>query len=197
MAKESFKVMLPGRIYQKNNRWWWNVKLAGERKAKPRALRPAGSRFATKDRDVAEGIAREMWELAIEAEAAARVKAEAAETIAKQRAEFEEKVRVYAEAAAIAEARAKTEVQERARAEVQIVAAEKARSEAEERARLEAQARADAEAKLIEILGNSIRAATCECCGKEDVPEKDLVRIDSGQLLCPDCLGALRERDLS
>ncbi len=32
----------------------------------------------------------------------------------------------------------------------------------------------------------------CECCGVPEVPVADLETIDSGQLLCPDCLAALR-----
>jgi len=31
----------------------------------------------------------------------------------------------------------------------------------------------------------------CECCGTPDVPVSDLQTIDSGQLLCPDCIQAL------
>ena len=32
----------------------------------------------------------------------------------------------------------------------------------------------------------------CECCGAAGIPTTDLVRIDSGQRLCPDCLHAFR-----
>jgi len=42
----------------------------------------------------------------------------------------------------------------------------------------------------IEILSISARTGTCECCGKKDVPKDKLVRIDSGQLFCPNCLMA-------
>lgn len=182
MAEESFNVMLPGRIYQKKNRWWWSVKLPGERKAKPRALKPPGARFATTDREEAQQIALEMWQLATRAEIEttiraeaeqkmksytdeiAKVKAEATETIAKLKAEFAEQIKAYSDAAA----------------------------RAEEKAKAEAAARAEAEAKLNEILVHSTRTATCECCGKDDVPENDVVRIDSGQLLCPDCVKQLR-----
>jgi integrase len=65
MAKKSRKAKLPGSIYQNKNRWWWKVKLPGE--AKPRAfpLKPTGARFATADRNVAEEVAREMWQRAL------------------------------------------------------------------------------------------------------------------------------------
>jgi hypothetical protein len=94
----------------------------------------------------------------------AQVKAESAETIAKLKAEFAEQIRAYSDAAA----------------------------RAEEKAKAEATARAEAEAKLNEILTRPTRTATCECCGTEDIPENELVRIDSGQLLCPDCLRQLK-----
>jgi transketolase len=181
MAEESFNVRLPGRIYQKKNRWWWTVKLPGEQKAKPRALKLPGARFATTDRDEAEQIALEMWQLAIRAEIETsirteteqeikssaekleKLKTETAETIAKLKAEFAEKIKAYSDAVA----------------------------KAEENAKAEAAARAEAEAKLNEILAHPT-TATCECCGKQDIPETDLVRIDSGQLLCPDCVKQLR-----
>ena len=59
MAKSKSK--LPGCIYLKHNRWYWKVKLLGEDKAKAIPLRPTGSQLATKDRAVAEEVARELW----------------------------------------------------------------------------------------------------------------------------------------
>jgi len=41
------------------------------------------------------------------------------------------------------------------------------------------------------ILRSSRIRRTCECCGKVDIPVSDLAKIDSGQLLCPDCFKAL------
>lgn len=35
------------------------------------------------------------------------------------------------------------------------------------------------------------QTGTCECCGDTEVPVPDLAPIDSGQLLCPNCLTAL------
>lgn len=224
MAKKSLKVTLPGDIYQKNNRWWWKVQLPGENKPKERALKLAGLRSATTDRKIAEEVAREMWQLAIAAEAEkrvraeakaeaeqkaksyteaiakvqaeadetiAKIKAEAANSVAQAKAEYEEKLRVYTEALARAEEKAKVEAEERAKAEAKAQAEAKSRVEAEERARLQAEMRAETEAKPKEVVAGPTRTATCECCGKKDVPENDLVRIDSGQLLCPDCLKRL------
>ena len=63
---------------------------------------------------------------------------------------------------------------------------------AEQRADAEAQARLEAEAKLNEALESMVRTGTCECCGRNDVPEQDLDTIDSGQLLCSDCIKMMR-----
>jgi late competence protein required for DNA uptake (superfamily II DNA/RNA helicase) len=40
------------------------------------------------------------------------------------------------------------------------------------------------------------KTGTCECCGKDDIKESQLVRIDSGQLFCPQCLHALRSSEV-
>jgi len=60
MAKQ-----IPGTIYRNGSRWWWRVRLPGEAKPKARPLRPAGARYATQDRAVAEEVAKAMWEEAI------------------------------------------------------------------------------------------------------------------------------------
>ena len=43
-----------------------------------------------------------------------------------------------------------------------------------------------------EIAAEETGTDTCECCGKDDVKETELVRIDSGQLFCSQCLHTLR-----
>lgn len=65
MATKKRKSKLPGSIYKNKSSWWWKVKLPGEHKTIARPLRPVGSRFATKDRNVAEEVARDMWERAV------------------------------------------------------------------------------------------------------------------------------------
>ena len=62
MARMQHKSALPGSIYLNRNRWWWKVKLPGENKPKARPLKPVGARFATPDRNVAEEVAREIWQ---------------------------------------------------------------------------------------------------------------------------------------
>ncbi|MHC4753435.1 MAG: hypothetical protein ACYTFW_26685 [Planctomycetota bacterium] len=114
------------------------------------------------------------------------------DTIEKARVEFEEKDKAYNEALAGAEEKAKAEAEARKEAEARAEAEAKLRLEAEQRASAEAEARAQDEAKLNEVLGDLVMTGTCECCGRKDVSENDLVTIDSGQSLCPDCLEMLR-----
>ena len=38
-----------------------------------------------------------------------------------------------------------------------------------------------------------IETAVCQCCERTDVKMEQLVKIDSGQLLCSDCLNELRQ----
>ena len=235
MTEKSFKVTLPGSLYEKNSRWWWKVKLPGETRVKARGLKPKGARFATADRDEAEKVAREMWESAIRAEVQAqvqaragekarasseemaKVKAEAADTVARMKsevvdmiarakAECEERVRLCNEAAAGAQARVRAESEKRAQAEERAMVESRKRAQAEERlmvesdkrtaaeekAMAESQKRAEAEAKLEEALSSAKKTAACDCCGKAEIPEDELSRIDSGQRLCSDCLRALR-----
>ena len=214
MAKKPQKVALPGEVYQKNGRWWWKVKLPGESRLKARGLKPEGARYATKDWEQACELALAMWESAIAAQvrAAEQQKATektqaAAEEISRAKAEADKKVaEIKAEAdAAVASARAgaeqtvqrmKTEVVrmiDRAKAECQqrLAQCEQSLARAREDLLAEVSKREQAEAKLAEIL-SAPKLGTCECCQRSDVPEQDLTRIDSGQLMCPQCLSAMR-----
>ncbi len=49
---------LPGHFYQRNQRWWWRVRLPGAEKAKNIPLKPIGAKYATKDKAVAVEVAR-------------------------------------------------------------------------------------------------------------------------------------------
>jgi len=55
------KSKLPGCLYSRNGRWYWKIQLPGEPRFKMRPLIPKGSHFATKDRGVAESLARDMF----------------------------------------------------------------------------------------------------------------------------------------
>ena len=104
--------------------------------------------------------------------------------------ELDEKDRLYAEEMAKVKdtiERAKAEFEEKSQAYRDAL------NRAEEKAKVEADKRAEAEAKPSRILGDSEMRVACECCGKEDIPSNNLSRIDSGQLLCPTCLEAMRE----
>lgn len=193
MARKSYKVTLPGSIYQRNKRWRWRVRLPGENRVKVRALKPKGSRFATGDFEEAQEIALAMWESAIRAEAEARVRAEArrkakasAEEIAKAKAEVAETAaRIKAEVVDMIDS-VKAECEEELRLSAESVA------RAQEKAKVESEKRARIEVKLNEVLSGSVRTAACECCGRQEVTGNELAKIDSGQMLCPDCLKALR-----
>ena len=175
MAKESFKVSLPGSLYQKNARWWWKVKLPGETRLKDMGLKPKGARFATTDRVEAEEVAVGIWESAIRKEVQgqarararekakavakemARVEAEAAQTVANlkakivdmvdnARAECEKKVRRCNELAAQADERVQAESEKRAAVEAEYE--EKLRRCNEALAQAQEQANAEAERRM-------------------------------------------------
>ena len=193
MAKKSFKVSLPGSLYQKNNRWWWKVKLPGQTRLEAMGLKPKGARFATTDRAEAEEVALGIWESAIRSkvQAQAREKArEKAKVVAKEMAGVE------AEAAQTV-ARLKTKIMDtvanaKAQCEDRLRQCNEALAQAQELANAESEGRKQAEAKLDEILGGMKKTGTCDCCGKADVPEDELSTIDSGHRLCADCFTSLR-----
>ena len=66
------------------------------------------------------------------------------------------------------------------------------RAEAEQRANSQAMEKMKAETKSYRAAESTGGTGPCEGCGQEDVPEKDLARIDSGQLVCPNCLTLIR-----
>jgi hypothetical protein len=114
-------------------------------------------------------------------------------------AEVEQKLASYvaalqeAQDKLLAESQARVEAQQQARAEAS------ARVEAERRVEAYAEAiartRDDARsgAGLIETLEAAATTGNCECCLEENVPKEQLVKIDSGQLLCLDCVRQLRQ----
>ncbi len=66
---------------------------------------------------------------------------------------------------------------------------------AAEYAAANAEIRTQSEAELDKIITSIRRVAYCECCFHNGFPEDELVRIDSGQQLCPRCLRALEEKE--
>ncbi len=55
---------LPGSIYSKRGRYYWEVNLPDETASRPRALKPGSSTTATSNREVAEEIAWDLWDAA-------------------------------------------------------------------------------------------------------------------------------------
>ena len=127
------------------------------------------------------------------------------QTIAEIKPERKETLKSKVEAGGTRdELREKARVQARAEKKAKLEADAKLRSE-QAKNHIEAEAGAssattqDKDQKKTEtkprikiISTPAIRTGTCECCDKKNVPKDKLVRIDSGQLFCPDCLMALR-----
>ncbi|MHC4617588.1 MAG: hypothetical protein ACYTEQ_07525 [Planctomycetota bacterium] len=121
----------------------------------------------------------------------------------KARAEVQEQAKAETEARASLEA----EAQEKAGAYAAQIARMQATIEAERKARIAAEQKARSfamrvrseaeialrELKFAEIPSAAAQNAMCECCGREDVLKDRLARIDSGQMLCENCLTQLRQ----
>ena len=153
MAKKSFKVSLPGSLYQKNNRWWWKVKLPGQTRLKAVGLKPKGARFATTDRAEAEQVALGMWESAIRSEVQAQARAKARE---KAKAVAKEMAGVEAEAAETA-ARLKAKIMDtvadaKAQCQDRLRQCSEVTEQADQRVQAESEKRAAAEAEYEEKL---------------------------------------------
>ena len=76
-------------------------------------------------------------------------------------------------------------------------AKEKAEDQTTQKAKTAITATAQVDTPLSEPANTVVRMGTCECCGKDNIRETDLVRIDSGQLFCSDCLRVLKSISVS
>lgn len=117
------QALLPGEFYQRVGRWWWRVKLPGEDKAKARPLKSPGAKAAAEDRPSAEKIAFEMWEHALQEDAARQIKLESTEKVERLKAQFLDKVRHFTELVETANARIEMEAKARAEAEAKLARA--------------------------------------------------------------------------
>jgi len=155
---------LPGTFYQRGSRWWWRVQLPSENKPRSRALRPARSRATTTDWKVAIEVASEMWQVASQGPAAAQPPTETAGDAGESAAMSRE-----------------------------VVKADSATERADEpRAQEQGSVRSPVLAGPADTAPPPAGMAICECCGKNHLLASDVSRIDSGQLLCTDCLAELR-----
>lgn len=157
---------LPGTFYQRGSRWWWRVQLPGEDKPRSRGLRPARSRATTTDWKVAIGVASEMWQLALQGLAVEQPQTETSGDAGESAAMSREAVKA-ASAAGCAD---------------------------EPRAQEQGPVRSPVLAGPTDTAQPPAGTAICECCGKNHLPASDVSPIDSGQLLCTDCLAELRRR---
>ena len=123
--------------------------------------------------------------LRIEAEQAARSHAEGLERVV-ERVRRETKLRIEAEQRAAMEAQARTMAEARLQAETEL------RAEVEQKAVRESRVTTQPERIPVRIAESNGRTAQCEGCGRDGVPENDLSRIESGQLVCSDCMMVAR-----
>jgi hypothetical protein len=164
----------------------------------------------------AESKAKTEASLRIEAEQAARAHAEGLEKVAertrretKLRIEAEQKAKMEAQARSVAEARLKGETELRAEAEQKAASRVQAvpstslgTGSPSNRRRGARDSVTPAAVGILSILRSSLRptvttenngrTASCEGCGRENVPENDLSRIESGQLVCSHCMMVAR-----
>lgn len=119
--------------------------------------------------------------LRIEAEEVARCGAEALERVA-DRARHETRLRVEAEQ------RAAMEAQARALAEARLKAKADSWSESERGVDRQTHAGGEVVAAPSTLARSYGRTAQCEGCGRDGVPEEGLCRIESGQVVCSDCM---------
>ncbi|HSW02282.1 MAG TPA: hypothetical protein VLI39_19110 [Sedimentisphaerales bacterium] len=177
---QSTKVTLPGQLHQEAGQWWWRTKLPGEERERVRPLRVPGTDEIACDWDTAEKIALEMWGQAAARHGARDVTLDCEQKVERLKAQFLDKVRQLTEIVESANAQARAEA--------------KTRVELEER--LNAAIRAENQQTTTPIPrkndDRTPQTGICECCGVLDVPVSDLEAIDSGQLLCHDCITALR-----
>ncbi len=118
-----------------------------------------------------------------------------------------------------AEERLKAETQARLNAEKEIETERESRNLMEQELKSYAEQFADVKEKLItkatqesiaetaaekrtevrstELRDAAIPTGTCECCDRDDIKKSELVKINSGQLLCPQCLLTLKSSGVS
>lgn len=198
MKEPCLKASLPGDLYERSGQWWWRTRLPGEMKAKARQLKTLETGEAVRDRDTAEKIAVRMWEQAVREDETTQITRDCAEKVERLKAQFLDKVRQLTAIVESANAKAEAEVHARAEIEARLnamirIAGQKAvatcpvvQAQDQTPSHIPEQMPAAAE-------NSDLHAQTgiCECCGAPEIPVADLEAIDSGQLLCPDCIAAL------
>jgi hypothetical protein len=127
-----------------------------------------------------------------------RIEAEAEKAINAAKTEADKKVESYVKALKESEQKLKALEETRAKTAEQLATQEKAAQEAQTRARAEEKRRIEAEKLVVAKEKTTLtpqvpeKTGECECCGRKDIKISDLVKIDSGQMFCRDCLKELR-----
>ncbi len=206
--KETARVALPGRMYKKEDRWWWSVQLPGEARCRARALRAPKERTATTDRRMAEAAALTLWKEAIEREARSEI-------LAETKNQSTEKGRAYSFLFDRLAERAKPsyrqapwtvpstfQVQVASDQDTTVYHSIKKLPPYQPPVRQQVSPVPDPEAGLdsdlcfMEILSESSTMHDChgcECCGSKDFFDEYLQTAENGQKLCPRCVQAMLE----
>lgn len=205
MQEQSWKVTLPGPMYQRAGQWWWQVRLPGEDAVKTRLLETPGVGTATCDPEIAERAAIRMWEQAVVREATARIILDCTQKVGQFKAQLLDRLgrltEIVQSATATAQAEASARAQIESRLKAVILAAGPGSGDAQQKAKAPTSSGWDLPTDprtvvpypaMIEENPARTGAGPCECCGRTDLPTTGCTQIDSGQWLCPDCLHNLR-----
>jgi len=209
-AKEQvLRATLPGDLYEQAGQWWWRTKLPGEEEDRPRPLKAQTGQAVT-DRDAAEKAAVELWGQAAARQGARQITMDCTQKVERLKAQFLDKVRQLTEIVEAANAKARTEANARAEIEARLNAMiQAAQHEPATPPRQTQTSVASRHSDLAAEIAYASRpvpkpvappshnivpqTGICECCGAMEVAVSDLEAIDSGQLLCTDCLAALHD----
>jgi hypothetical protein len=190
MHEQSWKVTLPGLLYERAGQWWWEAKLPGEDQARTLPLNvPAGC-----GAQVAEKAALDLWEQAVVRNGARQIILDCTQKVERFKAQFLDKLRRLTEIVESASAKAQAEASARAQMEARLNAMILATGFGSRDTGRETTAPISyvPDSPVIEGGPASSEYGFCECCGAMNTPTEDLEQIHSGQLLCPDCLHNLR-----
>jgi hypothetical protein len=205
---ETARVTLPGRMFRKAGRWWWNVQLPGEDRCRARALRAPEDRTATSDRRIAEEAAIRLWQDALRCEAQAEIRAEL-------RTQSEQKSRAYQflidqmtevprlsyrqapwTAPSTFQVQVVSDTDSTVSKPIEKLTCRQAPPQSRVACLRDPRPEVDTSFDLMDILSRGSTAQErqgCECCGSKDFFDEYLQTVENGQQLCPRCVQAMRD----
>ena len=138
--------------------------MPGEDKPRARALKPKGQKTTTKDRETAAKVAFALWEQAVREDAREQVRTDTGEKIAILQTKLLQKMHDVS----------------------QVV------NRLSEKDGVRGPGKANANVPPPGLSCDAKETGICDCCESHDVPFTTLQAIDSGQMLCPECLAELK-----